>query len=58
VPALFDRSHFEELLTLPDDSGAKSIIRSRRERVVEFPFPHDNIDIDTLADYERLIAQA
>ncbi|HEY1424203.1 MAG TPA: hypothetical protein VGF20_12160 [Candidatus Acidoferrum sp.] len=58
MPALFDRSHFEELLTLPDDSGAKSIIRSRRERVVEFPFPHDNIDIDTLADYERLIAQA
>ena len=58
VPALFDRSHFEELVTLPDDSGAKSIIISRRERVVEFPFPQGNIDIDTLADYERLIAQA
>lgn len=58
VPALFDRSHFEELLTLPDDSGAKSIILSRREYVVEFPFPQGNLDIDTLADYERLIAQA
>jgi molybdenum cofactor cytidylyltransferase len=58
VPALFDRSHFEELLTLPDDSGAKSIILSKRARVVEFPFPQGNIDIDTLADYERLVAQS
>ena len=58
VPALFDRSHFEELLTLPDDSGAKSIILSRRARVVEFPFPQGNIDIDTLADYEKLVAQS
>jgi Uncharacterized MobA-related protein len=58
VPALFDRCHFEELLTLPDDSGAKSIILSKRARVVEFPFPQGNIDIDTLADYERLVAQS
>ena len=58
VPALFDRSHFEELLTLPDDSGAKSIILSKRARVVEFPFPQGNIDIDTLADYEKLVAQS
>lgn len=58
VPALFGRSHFDELLTLPDDSGAKSIILSKRELVAEFPFPQGKIDIDTLADYERLIAQA
>ena len=58
VPAFFDRSHFEELLTLADDSGGKSIIISRRESVVEFPFPPGNLDIDTLADYERLIAKA
>ncbi len=57
VPALFDRSYFDDLLTLPDDSGAKSIILSNRERVAEFPFPQGKIDIDTLADYERLIAQ-
>jgi molybdenum cofactor cytidylyltransferase len=58
VPALFDRSSFEELLALPDDSGAKSIILSKRERVAEFPFPQGKIDIDTLADYEGLLAQA
>ena len=58
VPALFDRSCFQELLTLPDDSGAKSIILSNHERVAELLFPEGKIDIDTAADYEKLIAQA
>lgn len=58
VPAIFGRAHFRDLLTLRDDSGAKSIILSNRECVVEFPFPQGEIDIDTLADYERLVAQS
>ena len=58
VPALFDRSCFQELLTLPDDSGAKSIILSNHERVAELLFPEGKIDIDTAADYEKLIAQS
>jgi molybdenum cofactor cytidylyltransferase len=58
VPAIFGRAHFRDLLTLRDDSGAKSIILSKRECVVEFPFPQGEIDIDTLADYERLVAQS
>jgi molybdenum cofactor cytidylyltransferase len=57
VPALFDRSCAEELLGLDDADGAKSIILSNHDRVAEFPFPQGKIDIDTLADYERLIAQ-
>ena len=52
VPALFDRSCFAELLALDDDSGAKPIILSKRERVAEFPFPEGKIDIDTLEDLE------
>jgi len=58
VPALFDRSCFQELLTLPDDSGAKSIILSNHERVAELPFPEGKIDIDTAADYEKLTVQS
>jgi molybdenum cofactor cytidylyltransferase len=58
VPALFDRSCFQELLTLPDDSGAKSIILSNHERVAELLFPEGKIDIDTAADYEKLTAQS
>ncbi len=57
VPALFDRSCAQELLGLDDADGAKSIILSNHDRVAEFPFPQGKIDIDTLADYERLIAQ-
>jgi molybdenum cofactor cytidylyltransferase len=53
VPALFNRSCFQELLALGDDTGAKSIIMRNRERVAEFPFPQGEIDINTVADYEK-----
>ena len=58
VPALFDRSCFQELLTLDDETGAKAIILSNRERVAELLFPEGNIDIDTAADYKKLTAQS
>ena len=57
VPALFDRSCFQELLALDDETGAKAIILSNRERVAEVLFPEGKIDIDTAADYEKLTAQ-
>ncbi len=57
VPALFDRSCFQELLALDNATGAKMVILSNRERVAEFPFPEGKIDIDTLDDYEKLIGR-
>ena len=54
VPALFDRSCFEALLALPDDSGAKALIESRVDDVAEIAFEQGTIDIDTPADFERL----
>ncbi len=57
VPALFDRSCFQELLALDNPTGAKTVILSNRERVAEFPFPEGKIDIDTLGDYEKLIGR-
>ena len=58
VPALFDRSCFQELLALDDETGAKTIILSNRERVAELLFLKGEIDIDTAADYEKLTAQS
>jgi molybdenum cofactor cytidylyltransferase len=58
VPALFDRSCFQELLALDDETGAKAIILSNRERVAELLFLEGKIDIDTVADYEKLTAQS
>ena len=54
VPALFDRSFFQALLTLPDDEGAKALLMSHPEDVAQIPFPEGAVDIDTPADWEKL----
>jgi molybdenum cofactor cytidylyltransferase len=54
VPALFDRSVFEELLSLGDEAGAKSIIFRSRERVASLSFPQGQLDIDTWEDWEKV----
>jgi molybdenum cofactor cytidylyltransferase len=54
VPALFERSCFEALLALPDDSGAKKLIEERADEVASTPFEDGAVDIDTPEDFERL----
>jgi molybdenum cofactor cytidylyltransferase len=54
VPALFDRSCFEALSALPDDSGAKTLIRQRPDEVASIAFENGAIDIDTWEDFARL----
>lgn len=54
IPALFDRSCFSDLLQLTGDSGAKGIMLRHRHNVAPFNFPAAAIDIDTVADYEKL----
>jgi molybdenum cofactor cytidylyltransferase len=58
VPALFDRSCFDDLLALPDDSGAKSLIAARPDEVAAVPFEKGALDIDTPSDFQRLIAES
>jgi molybdenum cofactor cytidylyltransferase len=58
VPALFDRSCFDDLLALPDNSGAKSLIAARPDDVASIAFEDGAIDIDTPADFQRLIAES
>jgi molybdenum cofactor cytidylyltransferase len=54
IPALFARPFWDELLRLPDDSGAKPVIAADAARVATVPFPGGELDIDTPADLERL----
>jgi molybdenum cofactor cytidylyltransferase len=54
IPAFFDRSCFDALLALPEQSGAKAIIESRPDDVASIEFEKGAIDIDTPADFERL----
>jgi molybdenum cofactor cytidylyltransferase len=53
IPAFFDRSLFDDLLSLGDEAGAKSIILQNDERVARFAFAEGAIDIDTLEDWKR-----
>jgi molybdenum cofactor cytidylyltransferase len=57
VPALFDRAFFEELLALPDESGAKALIESRGD-FAQVEFEKGAIDIDTPGDFHRLENEA
>jgi molybdenum cofactor cytidylyltransferase len=54
IPAFFDRSCFETLLALPDNSGAKALITARPDDVAAVLFEAGAIDIDTPADFEQL----
>jgi molybdenum cofactor cytidylyltransferase len=54
VPALFDKSHFEELLALQGNEGAKKLLLKYKNEVHTVPFPLGMIDIDTVGDFERL----
>jgi len=54
VPALFNKSHFNELLALQGNEGAKKLLIKYTNEVHTVPFPLGMIDIDTIGDYERL----
>jgi molybdenum cofactor cytidylyltransferase len=54
VPALFGRAHFDELMQLPADRGAKALLQRHRARLVTVRLPGGEIDVDTQADVDRL----
>jgi len=55
VPALFDRTHFPDIMSLEGDSGAKSVIARNSGRVNVIPFELGAIDIDTLDDCGKVL---
>ena len=55
TPALFHKSLFSALMLLSGDTGARKMLERMRENVVEVDFEMGDVDIDTLADYERLL---
>lgn len=55
VPALFDRSLFDELMNLQNDTGAKFIIQKYIETVEKILVPEAAFDVDLKADYKRLL---
>ncbi len=56
VPAIFDRSFFPELRALAPAAGARSLIRLSSGEVRSIELGEDALDVDTLADYQHLLA--
>lgn len=54
-PVFFHKLFFPELLQLKGDVGAKSVIKKHEEQVEVVLFSEGSIDIDTDADYQKLL---
>jgi molybdenum cofactor cytidylyltransferase len=56
-PVIFGRAVFEELLSVPDDQGARAVVRSDPSRVAVVPVddPAVTEDIDTPEAYKELL---
>ncbi len=55
VPALFDAALADELACIPAERGARDLIASYGSRVASVHVPRAQVDVDTSADYARLI---
>jgi molybdenum cofactor cytidylyltransferase len=56
-PVLFDRVHFDELVSLQGEQGGRELLTKYRERIqpVEFADARLALDIDTPEEYEKLL---
>lgn len=54
-PAFFHHSFFKQLIELQGDEGAKKIVQQHRHKLSFVNFPQGKIDIDSKADYEKLL---
>jgi molybdenum cofactor cytidylyltransferase len=54
-PVIFDRSMFSELLSAPEEEGARHVVNADESRVayVDLPDPGINLDLDTPAELTR-----
>lgn len=55
VPALFDRTLFEELLDLKGDKGAKPVLMKHLEEAHILHFEAGSIDLDTPDEYQAFL---
>ena len=54
VPALFEKAHYDELMALEGEAGAKQIIQKNLATTQLVNFPKGTVDIDTPDDLSRL----
>ncbi|NCO62660.1 MAG: nucleotidyltransferase family protein [Flavobacteriales bacterium] len=54
VPAIFNKTYFEDLLQLNDDKGAKELLIKHSKNLILLNGIKHTTDIDTMNDYEML----
>jgi molybdenum cofactor cytidylyltransferase len=55
VPVLFPQKYFDALHIIADGAGAKQMINTYKDDLINYPFEAGSIDIDHPADLERLM---
>jgi len=55
TPVFFSRKYFDILLKLNGTDGAKKLLKIYENDVTKVSFPSGSIDIDTSADYQKLL---
>ncbi len=55
VPALFDKSLFQNLLEGEDGEGAKKVLSNHPDSTLTVDFSGGEIDLDTLSDYQIFV---
>jgi molybdenum cofactor cytidylyltransferase len=56
VPAIFKSAYFPQLQLLNHKQGAKMVLEQHSQDVYSVPFPLGAVDIDTVEDYNHLLA--
>ncbi|MEO1485818.1 MAG: nucleotidyltransferase family protein [Bacteroidota bacterium] len=56
VPAVFSAPYFSNLLGLNEDKGARQLLNAKNENIVTIPIGEKGVDIDTIEDYNALLA--
>jgi molybdenum cofactor cytidylyltransferase len=56
TPVLFDKTYFDQLLSLRGDEGAKKLLKTHSSDLASISFDKGNIDIDTPDDYKQLLS--
>ena len=52
IPVVFDKTYFDELSSLTEDVGAKSVVKNHLDRLIQIDAPEAAIDLDTKERYE------
>jgi molybdenum cofactor cytidylyltransferase len=58
IPVLFKKEHFEEILDLKPDEGAKSLLLKHPEKTLLIDFEEGKIDLDTKQNYMEFLANS